>query len=108
MKKTKTHLVVLVTAPDQKTARQLSAALLEAKTVACVNLVPGLESHFWWQGKVQKAREVLLMCKTTAGKVAELEQLVLALHPYDLPEIIALPVSSGTAGFLDWWTDVTK
>jgi periplasmic divalent cation tolerance protein len=104
MKTTRSHLVVLVTAPDQKTARELARAALAAHLVACVNLIPRLESHYWWQGKLETSREVLLVLKTTRPRLAHLEQLILGHHPYDTPEFIALPLVAGSRRYLDWVT----
>src|ERR1039457_1864911 len=89
------HLV-LVTAPDLKTARALAKAALQARLIACANLVPKIESHYWWQGKTASGAEVLLILKTTKSKLAVLEQLILAKHPYDTPEFLALPLRAGS------------
>jgi periplasmic divalent cation tolerance protein len=103
MKAGKNVGIVLVTAPEMKTARRLARAALEARLAACANLVPGLESHYWWQGKICRAREVLIVLKTTAGKLAALEKLIVAEHPYDTPEFVALPVSRVNGRYLSWW-----
>jgi periplasmic divalent cation tolerance protein len=97
--------VVWVTAPDPGVARELARALLEARLVACVNLVPGLESHYWWQGRIETAAEVLLMMKTTDGHLEALEREVLARHPYETPEFVVLPVEAGSEGYLKWVED---
>jgi periplasmic divalent cation tolerance protein len=102
MKNGKAFQVVLVTAPNLNTARKLAKAALEARLVACANLVPKIESHYWWEGKIESSREVLLLLKTTQRQLPRLESLILAGHPYDTPEIIALPISSGTAPYLSW------
>ena len=94
--------VVLVTAPDLKTARVLAKTALTAKLVACANLVPKIESHYWWQGKLEASAEVLIVFKTTRAKLAALEKLVVSKHPYDTPEFIALPLTEGNAKYLDW------
>jgi periplasmic divalent cation tolerance protein len=104
MKTTTRHVVVLVTAPDLKTARRLVRAALEAKVTACGNLVPGVESHYWWQGKLEKGREVLIVFKTTRQRLGRLGELVRANHPYDTPEILALRVGAGSGRYLDWVT----
>lgn len=96
------YRLVLVTAPDLKTARTLARIALEARLIACANLVPRIESHYWWQGKLESSGEVLLMMKTTATLLPALERQILAAHPYDTPEIIALPVKAGNARYLDW------
>ena len=103
MRTAKNVRVVLVTAPDLKTARKLARLALKARLVACANLLPGVESHYWWQGKLERAAEVLLLLKTTARLVEELEKLVLANHPYDTPEFVALSVAGASKRYLDWW-----
>lgn len=105
MKSARRFVVVLVTAPDFKTARALAKAALNAKLVACANLVPGIESHYWWQGKRERSAEVLILFKTTRAKLPAFEKLVLAQHPYDTPECIALSVDSGTPRYLRWIDD---
>ena len=102
MKTTAQFAVVLVTAPDLKTARALAKAALAARLAACVNLVPKIESHYWWQGKIESGAEVLLVFKTRKTKLAALEKLILAQHPYDTPEFLVLPVSAGSQKYLDW------
>jgi periplasmic divalent cation tolerance protein len=95
-------VVVLVTAPGLKVARRLTRSILRARLAACVNLVPGLESHFWWQGQLDKASEVLMVMKTTRRRLAALEALVLEEHPYDTAEFIALPIHAGSRRYLAW------
>lgn len=102
MKPANRFAVVLVTAPDLKTARALARAALEARLIACANLVPRVESHYWWQGRLERGAEVLLVLKTTRARLAALEKLVLARHPYDTPEFLVLPVYAGTARYLAW------
>jgi len=102
MKPAAKFAVVLVTAPDLKAARALAKAALQARLVACVNLVPKIESHYWWRGKIESGAEVLLILKTTKSKLAALEILVLAIHPYDTPEFLVLPLSAGSKRYLDW------
>ena len=96
--------VVLVTAPNLKTARALAKAALQARLIACANLVPKIESHYWWQGKIESGTEVLLVLKTQKSKLAALEKLILAKHPYDTPEFVVLPLSAGNKKYLDWLT----
>ena len=107
--RTKTkYAVVLVTAPDTKTARQLARAALAARLIACANLIPRIESHYLWQGKLERGAEVLLVLKTTGDRLAPLEKLILAGHPYDTPEFIALPISRGNQRYLDWVSQAVK
>ena len=102
MKSANKYRLVLVTAPDLKVARQLARAALEARLVACANLVPKIESHYWWQGKIESGTEVLLLFKTTQPRLLRLEKLILAEHPYDTPEFVVVPLESGTPRYLDW------
>ncbi len=104
MKRAAAFRLVLVTAPDLKTARALAKAALAAKLVACANLVPNIESHYWWRGKLESGAEVLIVFKTTRAKLAALEQLIVARHPYDTPEFIVLPLTEGNAKYLEWLT----
>ena len=94
--------LVLVTVPDRQSGRKLARAALAERLVACANLIPGIESHYWWQGKMEHAPEVLLVFKTTAARLAALEKLVLANHPYDTPEFVVLSLKGGNARYLQW------
>ena len=105
MKTAQRYNLVLVTVPDLKTARKLVKLALEARLVACGNLVPSLESHYWWQGAITRSKEALILFKTTAATLDRLEKLILASHPYDTPEIVALPLTKGTARYLSWIDD---
>jgi len=105
MKPASKFAVVLVTAPDLKTGRKLARAALAARLVACANLMPRVESHYWWQGKLESGPEVLLVMKTTTPRLAALEDLVVAKHPYDTPEFIVLPVIRGNKRYLAWLQD---
>jgi periplasmic divalent cation tolerance protein len=108
MKNGKNVSLALVTAPDMKTARGLARAALEARLAACANLVPKIESHYWWQGKIEHGTEVLLILKTTASRRSALEKLILASHPYDTAEFVVLPVDSVTPRYLAWWKESTR
>ena len=102
MKLTTRVCIVLVTAPDLKLARKLAKAALQARLIACANLLPKIESHYWWQGKIESGAEVLLLLKTTAARLKALEKLIVANHPYDTPEFIVLRVNRGNRRYLDW------
>lgn len=102
MKSARTIRLVLVTAPNRKIARSLAKAALTAKLVACANIVPGLESHYWWQGALEHSSELLVLFKTTRSHLAALEKLILDLHPYDTPEIISVTLDASTPRYLDW------
>src|ERR1700690_3376002 len=108
MKSASKFAVVLVTAPDLKTARALVKAALQAGLIACANLIPKIESHYWWQGKIESGAEVLLILKTQKSKLAALEKLVLTKHPYDTPEFVVLPLSAGNKKYLDWLAENTR
>jgi len=99
--------VVLITAPDAAAADRLAQGLVSEKLAACVNVVPGVTSHYRWEGKVQKDSELLLVVKTREAKLAELAAWVRARHPYTTPEIIALPIAGGDKEYLDWLAAAT-
>ena len=94
--------IVLVTAPDLKTARRLARSALQARLIACANLIPKIESHYRWQGKIERSSEVLLILKTTTARLSKLEKLIVAEHPYDTPEFLVLPLRAGNHRYLDW------
>jgi periplasmic divalent cation tolerance protein len=102
MKSGRSCAVVLVTAPDPRTARRLARAAVGARLAACATLIPRVESHYWWQGKIEQGREVLLIFKTSRAKLPRLEKSILKEHPYDTPEFVVLPVSAWTNRYLDW------
>ena len=104
MKPSKGLVTILVTAPNLSVARKLAGAALKAKLVACANIIPHLESHYWWQGKIENGKEVLLLFKTTSARIAALEKLILSLHPYDTPEFIVVPIIGGNRRYLSWLT----
>ena len=104
MKSAGRFALVLVTAPDLKTARAISQAALQARLVACANLVPHIESHYWWQEKIDSSAEVLVIFKTSKTKLDALEKLLAAEHPYDTPEFLVLPLGSGNDRYLAWLT----
>ena len=95
-------IVVLVTCPSLPVARRIATALVTQRLAACVNIVPAVESLFWWQGKVDRCRETLLVIKTAAAGFERLRRAVIELHPYDVPEVIALPLAAGHAPYVRW------
>jgi periplasmic divalent cation tolerance protein len=94
--------IVLVTAPDLKTGRRLARAALEARLIACANLIPKIESHYRWQGKIERGAEVLLVLKTMARHLAKLEKLIVSKHPYDTPEFLVVALRGGNRRYLNW------
>jgi len=104
MKRRNEVVAVLVTAPDKSTARKLAHAALTAKLIACANLIPGVESHYWWKEKIEHGKEVLMLLKTTSAQLNGLEKLVVSLHPYDTPEFLVLTIRSGNRRYLAWLT----
>lgn len=97
-----TILLVYCTAPDPDTARELAHTLVEERLAACVNVLPGLRSLYRWQGRVHEDAEILLLMKTTAARYPALQERLRALHPYELPEIVAVSVSAGLPTYLEW------
>jgi periplasmic divalent cation tolerance protein len=95
-------LVVLCTCPDEATAKRIAGALVARRRAACVNLVGPVRSVFVWEGEVCDESEMLLIAKTTEEGYPALEEIVHELHPYDVPEVIAVPVAAGSRPYLDW------
>jgi periplasmic divalent cation tolerance protein len=102
MSSAKSYSIVLVTTPDLKTARMLATAALNKRLIACANLIPKLESHYWWQGKIETGLEVLMLMKTTSSKLSALEKFVIGNHPYDTPEFVVMPINRGNKHYLNW------
>jgi len=94
--------LVLCTCPDEASAGRIARALVEGRLAACVNVLPGLRSVYRWQGAVEEAQEHLLLIKTCAARLPDLERAVRELHPYELPELVAVPITGGLAAYLDW------
>lgn len=102
-------IIVLITAPSQETGEQIATALLEQKLAACVNIVPQVKSLYTWQGQTCTDTEILLIVKTHAGLLEErLIPAVQAIHPYEVPEIIALPILGGLKSYLEWVDQSTE
>ena len=102
MKRATTFALALVTAPDLRTARRFAQLALNAKLIACANLVPKVESHYRWRGKLESNTEVLLILKTRRTNLRQLEALVLEVHPYDTPEFLVLGLHAGSQRYLEW------
>jgi len=101
-------LLVFCTCPDEETAAGIAEALVVERLAACVNRLPGLTSVYLWQDKVERDTETLLLIKTTNARFEALCARLCALHPYDLPEIIAIPVTKGLPAYLRWVTACTS
>jgi periplasmic divalent cation tolerance protein len=96
------HIVVFITIDTTANAHKLADKLLSARKAACVNIIPKVSSQYWWQGKIEKADEVMLVVKTRAALLDELIALVKQNHPYSVPEIIAIPIIGGNPDYLAW------
>lgn len=96
------YIVVFITASGVKEARRISSALLKKKLVACVNIVEKVESFFWWEGNIDKAKELLLIAKSKKSRLPGIIKLVKSEHSYSCPEVIALPVMGGNKDYLRW------
>jgi len=95
-------LLVLTNAPDQDTAERIAVSLVTDRVAACVNILPACNSVYRWQGKLERADEVPLLIKTTRDAYPRLETALQTLHPYEVPEIVALPVTAGLPAYLAW------
>jgi len=95
-------VVVLITASSEEEALKIAESLVNEKKAACVNIVPGVDSVFRWEGKLDSARESLLLVKTKASLFPEIVELVKRMHSYEVPEIIALPIIAGSEDYLKW------
>jgi len=100
--------VVMVSVPSAEVGKVIARALVEEKLAACVQIVGGVESVYFWEGKVQSDQENLLFIKTKSSLIPHMTERVLSLHPYDTPEVISLPIESGSDKYLKWVVDTTK
>jgi len=96
------HVTVLISCPDVNSADSISKALLEKRLSACTSIIPCVRSRYWWKGELKSADEALLIAKTTANKFPDIEKAAKKLHPYEVPEIIALPIAEGSKNYLEW------
>lgn len=104
---TEEHVVMLTTFPDAATATSAAEALLRDALIACATLLPGATSLYVWNDELMQSSEVQLLLKTRVPLLAELTERLLALHPYEAPEVLTLPVTWGTTSYLDWVTRST-
>lgn len=100
-------LIILCTCPDRTTAERIAETVVSERLAACVNIAPGLTSIYRWEGQIQREAELLLLIKTRQAVYPQLEARIRELHPYQVPEIIALPIQTGSAAYLDWIADNT-
>jgi len=96
------YIVLFITTATAEEAQRISRVLLEQRKVACVNIVPRVNSLFWWQDKLDSVDESLLIVKTKVSLLSEIVSLVKELHSYDIPEIVALPIIGGNQDYLEW------
>jgi periplasmic divalent cation tolerance protein len=96
------YIVVFVTAPDKKVAKNIAQQVIKNKLAACVNIIENVQSLFWWEGKIDAACEALLVIKTRKALLHKLIKKIKSLHSYEVPEIIALPIIAGNKEYLEW------
>ena len=101
------HLFVYMTAPDKSTAGRIAKTLVQERLAACANVLDGAESIYWWQGRLEEAKEAVCVFKTTQKIFPAFTARAKQLHPYETPCIVALPISSGSAPFLRWIEEET-
>ena len=97
--------IILSACPTQRSAHQLARLLVRKKLAACINIIPGIQSYFWWKGKVDKAREFLLIIKTKRECFEDITKVLQKTHPYEIPEIIGFPLEKGFRKYLRWLED---
>jgi periplasmic divalent cation tolerance protein len=96
------YVLAVTTAPSMDEGRRIARTLVERRIIACGNVLPGAVSIFRWQGAIQEADEVVVLLKTRADRVGELKEALPALHPYEVPELIVVPITGGHGAYLDW------
>jgi periplasmic divalent cation tolerance protein len=101
-------ILILTNVPDEQSAHHIARSLVAQRLAACVNILPGVRSVYQWQGAVEEANEISLLIKTTEARYTELEAAIKSAHPYDVPEIIAIPIAGGLPAYLDWLAAETK
>lgn len=101
------YLLVLTTCSSEEEAGKIATALVSEKAAACCNIVGGIRSLYFWQGKLEDDKEVLLLIKTTSASFSRLREIIAKLHSYDVPEIIAIPIVDGSESYLKWISEQT-
>jgi periplasmic divalent cation tolerance protein len=96
------QILVYMTAPNQESAQRIGQALLEARLAACVNILPQVQSMYWWEDAIQRETEVIVLAKTLAPLFESLKTCVLGLHPYEVPCVVSVRLDHGHEPFLDW------
>lgn len=96
------HIIIFITASHKKEAANIAQQLLKKRLAACVNIIDKIDSFFWWQGKIDYSKEVLLIVKSSKSKINKIIKLVKSIHHYEVPEIIALPIIAGEKKYLSW------
>jgi periplasmic divalent cation tolerance protein len=102
------YLSVFCTFPDQESARRVIDRLVDDRLIACGNIFPGIESIYRWKGKIERSSEVMAILKTTRDRFSLLQSVFKELHPYEVPELIATPISNGLPAYLAWITENVK
>lgn len=102
------YIVVFITASSKKEARKIACVLLSKKLAACVNVIKGVDSRFFWKGSIDSAKEFLLIAKTRISKFSELKKQVKKNHSYEIPEIIAVPIIAANKDYLKWIEDSVR
>ncbi len=101
-------LLIMSNVPDRDTAGRIARELVDIRAAACVNILPAVHSVYRWEGKIEEAAEMTLVVKSTADRYDEVENVIKRLHPYDVPEIIALPITHGLPAYLQWLAAETR
>jgi periplasmic divalent cation tolerance protein len=102
------RILVYMTVPDHETATRIGGAVLEKRLAACVNILPQIQSMYWWEGKIQDENEVIVLAKTTDSLFEPLKTCVLDMHPYEVPCVVALTLDHGHEPFLRWIDEQTR
>lgn len=101
-------IAVFMTCATRREARSIADALLKERLIACANMIDGVESRFRWKGRLHKAAETLVVMKTKRSNLGRIDRRIRSLHSYEVPEIVALPLSAGSAPYLKWLADSVK